>query len=67
MPRRHRDWLRQAKRDLEHARHALQDKEYEWSCFASQQSAEKAVKAVYQKIGGGRLGTFGKYLTCQSS
>jgi len=51
MAQRYKDWLKQAKRDLEHARHALGDREYEWSCFASQQSAEKAVKAVYQKIG----------------
>ena len=51
MATRAEDWLRQAKRDLEHARHALEDGDYEWSCFAAQQAAEKAVKAVYQKLG----------------
>lgn len=51
MPSRHEDWLRQAKRDLEHARHALRDGDYEWACFAAQQGAEKAMKALYQKLG----------------
>jgi len=51
MPTRHEDWLRQAKRDLEHAKHALENEEYEWSCFAAQQAAEKAIKALYQKLG----------------
>ncbi|MBC8521860.1 MAG: HEPN domain-containing protein [Methanomicrobia archaeon] len=51
MATRAEDWLRQAKRDLEHARHALEDEDYEWSCFAAQQAAEKAAKALYQKLG----------------
>ena len=51
MPSRHRDWFRQAKKDLEHAKHSLEYGDYEWACFASQQSAEKAIKAIYQKIG----------------
>ena len=51
MATREEDWLRQAKRDLEHARRALEDGDYEWSCFAAQQAAEKAVKALYQKLG----------------
>lgn len=51
MPSRYLDWLRQAERDLEHARHALRDGEYEWTCFASQQAAEKAVKALFMKLG----------------
>jgi len=51
MPERHADWLRQAKRDLAHARRAAEDGDYEWSCFAAQQGAEKAVKAVYQRLG----------------
>jgi len=29
MATREEDWLRQAKRDLEHARHALEDRDYE--------------------------------------
>ncbi len=48
---RHQDWLKQAKRDLAHARDSLKGGYFEWSCFAAQQAAEKAVKAVYQKIG----------------
>jgi HEPN domain-containing protein len=51
MPDRHADWLRQAKQGLNHARNAAKDEDYEWSCFAAQQGAEKAVKAVYQRLG----------------
>ncbi len=51
MASRERDWLDQAKRDLEHAALALSGKHYEWACFAAQQAAEKAVKAVYQRDG----------------
>jgi HEPN domain-containing protein len=39
------DWLLQAERDLEQARDSLQAGRHEWACFASQQAAEKAVKA----------------------
>lgn len=49
MSARFEDWLRQAKRDLEHAQRALEDGDYEWTCFASQQSAEKAVKSLFLK------------------
>ena len=45
------DWLRQALRDLEHARRSLKFGDYEWACFAAQQAAEKSVKALYQKLG----------------
>ncbi len=41
------DWLRQAQADLALARHALQGHHHEWACFAAQQSAEKALKAVH--------------------
>lgn len=51
MASRHQDWFRQAEKDLLHARHALEDADYEWACFAAQQAAEKAVKALYQKLG----------------
>ena len=52
MASRHADWLKQGQRDLGHARRSRDDGDYEWACFAAQQGAEKAVKAVYQKIGG---------------
>ncbi|MCS7231642.1 MAG: HEPN domain-containing protein [Elusimicrobiota bacterium] len=49
MVQRSKDWLRQAERDLLHAKNAHKDKDYEWSCFAAQQASEKALKAVYEK------------------
>lgn len=45
------DWMAQAKRDLESAQWALQGEFYEWACFICQQSAEKALKAVYEDRG----------------
>ncbi|RLF14727.1 MAG: DNA-binding protein [Thermoprotei archaeon] len=45
------DWLRQALRDLEHAKRSAIHGDYEWACFAAQQAAEKAVKALYQRLG----------------
>jgi HEPN domain-containing protein len=45
------DWFRQAERDLQLAREALDREVFEWAAFAAQQSAEKAVKAVYQHLG----------------
>jgi HEPN domain-containing protein len=45
--RRHSDWLRQAQRDLEHARRSQEAGDYEWACFAAQQAAEKALKALH--------------------
>lgn len=56
MPRRVNDWLRQADKDLKHANNALEDGDYEWACFASQQAAEKALKALYQNLGGESYG-----------
>lgn len=41
----------QAQRDLDHARNDLAGGFYEWACFSAQQSAEKAVKAVFQRLG----------------
>ena len=46
------DWLRQAEADLEHAELSAQEGDFEWSCFAAQQSAEKAIKAVYYFLHG---------------
>ncbi len=50
MAERSADWMRQAEADLRHARHALEDGDHEWSAFASQQAAEKAIQAVFQKL-----------------
>ncbi len=47
MPNRAWDWLRQAARDLEHAQEARAAGRHEWACFAAQQAAEKAVKALH--------------------
>ena len=52
MANRSKDWLHQAQRDLTHARNSIKDGDFEWSCFASQQAAEKAVKAVYEHLHG---------------
>ncbi len=41
------DWLRQAKRDLEQAEDSRAAGRHEWACFAAQQAAEKAVKALH--------------------
>ena len=43
------DWLEQAKNDLAHAKKSLEIGDYSWVCFACQQAAEKAVKALYMK------------------
>ena len=52
MSERWKDWLKQAKRDLNHAVHSSKDKDFEWSCFSAQQAAEKAVKAVFLYLHG---------------
>lgn len=51
MPSRAQDWFRQAERDLQQARASHEQEWYEWSCFASQQAAEKAIKAVHLRHG----------------
>ncbi len=51
MASRAQDWLRQAERDLQHARDTLERGVFEWAAFAAQQAAEKAVKALYQHLG----------------
>ena len=45
------DWFAQAEKDLAHAKAAQEDGSHEWACFAAQQSAEKAVKALHLKSG----------------
>jgi HEPN domain-containing protein len=48
MPSRYEDWLRQAGRNIGHAQNALEDGDYDWACFAAQQTAKKAVKALFR-------------------
>jgi HEPN domain-containing protein len=47
---RSKDWLNQARRDLEKAKLDLAHFYYEWACFTAQQSSEKAVKALYLSL-----------------
>ncbi len=42
--------MRQAEADLRHARNALKDQDFDWSAFAAHQAAEKAIKALFQKL-----------------
>lgn len=35
---------------------AISSEDYEWACFAAQQAAEKALKALCQHLGGATLG-----------
>ena len=51
MVERSADWLRQASRDLEHARLDLKGGFYEWASFSAQQAAEKAVQGLLQALG----------------
>jgi HEPN domain-containing protein len=51
MANRSADWLAQAIRDLEQARSSRLDGRHEWACFAAQQAAEKAVKALHMFLG----------------
>lgn len=51
MPDRSGDWLRQSLRDMEQARDSRSADRHEWACFAAQQAAEKAVKALHLHLG----------------
>jgi HEPN domain-containing protein len=51
MPSRTHDWLNQAVRDLEQAQDSRHAGRHEWACFAAQQAAEKAVKALHLHLG----------------
>lgn len=51
MANRAQDWFAQSKRDLEQALSSQADGRHEWACFAAQQSAEKAVKALHLFLG----------------
>jgi HEPN domain-containing protein len=43
--------MEQARGDLEHAAHDLIGGFFDWACFSAQQASEKAVKAVFQRLG----------------
>ena len=47
MPNRSKDWFLQAEFDLQHGAEAREAGRHEWACFAAQQAAEKAVKALH--------------------
>ena len=51
MSNRATDWLAQARRDLEQAEDSRRSDRHEWACFAAQQAAEKAVKALHLALG----------------
>ena len=53
---RHQAWLKQARSDLRHANASAGLGNYDWACFAAQQAAEKALKAVFQRFGGDAWG-----------
>ena len=42
-----RDWLEQARYNLRHAQGSLSLGDYAWACFAAQQAAEAALKALH--------------------
>ncbi len=51
MSNRSLDWLNQGLRDLEQAEDSRRAGRHEWACFAAQQGAEKAVKALHFRLG----------------
>jgi HEPN domain-containing protein len=51
MPNRALDWFDQAERNLEQAKASRRDGRHEWACFAAQQAAELAVKALHLRHG----------------
>jgi HEPN domain-containing protein len=50
MPERSSDWFRQAESDLAHARNSRNAGDFDWAAFASHQGAEKAIKALFQRL-----------------
>lgn len=50
MSNRATDWLAQARRDLEQAADSRRAGRHEWACFAAQQAAENAVKALHLSL-----------------
>jgi HEPN domain-containing protein len=51
MANRAHDWLKQAIRDLAQSEDSRKAGRHEWACFAAQQGAEKAVKALHLHLG----------------
>lgn len=51
MAARHQHWLEQATRNLEQAAESSASGRHEWACFATQQAAAKAVKALHLYLG----------------
>ena len=51
MSNRASDWFSQAQRDMEQAEDSRKNERHEWACFAAQQAAEKAIKALHLQIG----------------
>ena len=51
MTNRSKDWFLQAEQDLNQAKASKTEGRHEWACFAAQQSAEKAVKALHLELG----------------
>jgi len=45
------DWLAQAQRNLAQAKDSAREGRHEWACFAAQQAAEAAVKALHLRCG----------------
>lgn len=45
------DWYAQAERNLDQARDSAAAGRHEWACFAAQQAAEMAVKALHLRLG----------------
>jgi HEPN domain-containing protein len=51
MTNRANDWYKQSLRDLEQAIDSKRGERHEWACFAAQQAAEKAEKALHLSLG----------------
>ena len=45
------DWMDEAQGDLKHAKSDVKGGFHNWACFSAQQAAEKAIKAVFQRMG----------------
>lgn len=48
---RYKDWLDQARENLDHAENSLKMGDYAWACFAAQQAGEMAAKGLHMKLG----------------